>query len=76
VSTVGFFDLALVVDSASKIGSVRDLIAYSKANPNKLNLGTINPGSTQNLAAELFKSMSGIDAQVCPSRRRRRSSLR
>src|SRR5215813_5463429 len=66
VSTVGFFDLVLVVDSASKIGSVRELVAYSKANPNKLNLGTINPGSTQNLAAELFKSMSGIDAQVVP----------
>jgi len=66
VSTVGFFDLVLVVDSASKIGSVRELLAYSKANPNRLNLGTINPGSTQNLAAELFKSMSGIDAQVVP----------
>jgi len=66
VSTVGFFDLVVVVDSASKIGSVRDLIAYSKANPNALNVGTINPGSTQNLAAELFKSMSGIDAQVVP----------
>jgi tripartite-type tricarboxylate transporter receptor subunit TctC len=66
VSTVGFFDLVLVVDSASKIGSVRELIAYSKANPNKLNVGTINPGSTQNLAAELFKSMSGLDAQVVP----------
>jgi len=66
VSTVGFFDLVVVVDSAAKIGSVRDLIAYSKANPNKLNIGTINPGSTQNLAAELFKSMSGVDAQVVP----------
>src|SRR5258706_8770451 len=66
VSTVGFFDLVLVVDSASKIGSVRELLAYSKANPNKLNVGTINPGSTQNLAAELFKSMSGIDAQPVP----------
>jgi tripartite-type tricarboxylate transporter receptor subunit TctC len=66
VSTVGFFDLVLVVDSASKIGSVRDLVAYSKANPNKLNIGTINPGSTQNLAAELFKSLSGIDAQIVP----------
>jgi len=66
VSTVGFFDLVLVVDSASKIGSVGELVAYSKANPNKLNLGTINPGSTQNLAAELFKSMSGIDVQVVP----------
>src|SRR3989475_1551853 len=66
VSTVGFFDLVLVVDSASKIGSVRELIAFSKANPNKLNLGTINPGSTQNLAAELFKSMSDIYVQVVP----------
>jgi tripartite-type tricarboxylate transporter receptor subunit TctC len=66
VSTVGFFDLVLVVDSASKIGSVRELVAFSKANPNRLNLGTINPGSTQNLAAELFKSMAGIDAQIVP----------
>jgi tripartite-type tricarboxylate transporter receptor subunit TctC len=66
VSTVGFFDLVVVVDSASKMGSVSDLIAYSKANPNTLNIGTINPGSTQNLAAELFRSMSGIDAQVVP----------
>jgi len=66
VSTVGFFDLVLMVDSASKIGSVRELIGYARANPNKLNLGTINIGSTQNLAAELFKSMCGIDAQVVP----------
>ena len=66
ISTVGFFDLVLVVDSASKIGSVRDLIASAKANPNKFNLGTINIGSTQNLAAELFKSMAGVDAQVVP----------
>jgi tripartite-type tricarboxylate transporter receptor subunit TctC len=68
VSTVGFFDLVLVVDSASKIASVRDLVEYGKAHPNKLNIGTINIGSTQNLAAELFKSMSGIDAQVVPFR--------
>src|SRR5438445_12154794 len=38
VSTVGFFDLVLVVDSASKIGSVRELIAYAGSNPNKLNI--------------------------------------
>jgi tripartite-type tricarboxylate transporter receptor subunit TctC len=66
VSTVGFFDLVLAVDSASKIGSVRELIAVAKANPSKFNIGTINPGSTQNLAAELFKSMAGLDAQVVP----------
>jgi len=66
VSTVGFFDLVLVVDSASKIGSVRELIALAKADPSKFNIGTINPGSTQNLAAELFKAMAGIDVQVVP----------
>jgi tripartite-type tricarboxylate transporter receptor subunit TctC len=66
VSTVGFFDLVLVVDSSSKIRSVGELIALAKASPGKLNIGTINIGSTQNLAAELFKSMSGIEAQVVP----------
>ena len=66
ISTVGFFDLVMVVDSNSKIGSVGELIALAKASPGKLNIGTINIGSTQNLAAELFKSMSGIDAQVIP----------
>jgi tripartite-type tricarboxylate transporter receptor subunit TctC len=66
ISTVGFFELVMVVNSDSKIGSVDELIASARANPNKLNIGTINIGSTQNLAAELFKSMSGIDAQVVP----------
>jgi tripartite-type tricarboxylate transporter receptor subunit TctC len=66
VSTVGFFDLVLVVDSASKIGSVRELLASARARPDKFNLGTINIGSTQNLAAELFKSITEIDAQVVP----------
>lgn len=66
VSTVGFFDLVLVVDSRSKIGSVKDLITAARGEPNKFNLGTINIGSTQNLAAELFKSMAGLDAQVVP----------
>jgi tripartite-type tricarboxylate transporter receptor subunit TctC len=66
ISTVGFFELVLVVNSDSKIGSVGELIALARANPDKLNIGTINIGSTQNLAAELFKSMSGIDAQVVP----------
>ena len=66
VSTVGFFDLVLVVDSKSKIGSVRELVASARAKPDKFNFGTINIGSTQNLAAELFKSMAGVDAQVVP----------
>jgi tripartite-type tricarboxylate transporter receptor subunit TctC len=66
VSTLGFFDIAVITKSDSKFNSVKDLIAYAKANPGKLNIGTINVGSTQNLSAELFKGMSGIDAVIVP----------
>jgi tripartite-type tricarboxylate transporter receptor subunit TctC len=66
ISTLGFFDIAVVVAADSKIGSVQELLAFAKANPGKLNIGTINIGSTQNLSAELFKSMAGIDATTVP----------
>jgi tripartite-type tricarboxylate transporter receptor subunit TctC len=66
VSTVGFFDIVILVNAGSPLKTVRDLIASAKANPGKLNIGTINIGSTQNLAAELFKSTAGIDALVVP----------
>ncbi|MGH8781792.1 Bug family tripartite tricarboxylate transporter substrate binding protein [Paraburkholderia sp.] len=66
VSTISFFDLVLLVNGNSPFKSVADLIAYAKAHPGKMNIGTIATGSTQNLAADLFKSMAGIDAQVVP----------
>ena len=66
ISTLGYFDLALVVNKKLPVKSVADLIAYAKDNPGKLNIGTINRGSTQNLAAELFVSMAGVDALVVP----------
>ena len=66
VATLGFFDIALITGTESKHKSLRELIAYGKANPGKLNIGTINVGSTQNLAGELFKSAAGIDAQIVP----------
>src|SRR5882672_480659 len=66
ISTVGFFGMALLVDSKSPFKSVKDLIAAAKANPGKLNVGTTNPGGTQYIAAELFKSMAGVDFQTVP----------
>jgi tripartite-type tricarboxylate transporter receptor subunit TctC len=66
VSTLGFFDIAVITKSDSKLNSIKDLVAYAKANPGKLNLGTINVGSTQHLSAELFKGMAGIDAMIVP----------
>ena len=43
-----------------------ELLAYGKANPGKLNIGTPQIGTTQNLAAELFKTSAGLDALVVP----------
>ena len=66
VSLIGTFDLAILVDAASPLKSLRDLVAAAKAKPGKLNIATVAVGSTQNLAAELFKSKEGIAAQVVP----------
>jgi tripartite-type tricarboxylate transporter receptor subunit TctC len=66
ISTVGFFGMALVVDSKSPYTSVKDFIAAAKASPGKLNVGTTSPGGTQHIAAELFKSMAGVDFQTVP----------
>jgi tripartite-type tricarboxylate transporter receptor subunit TctC len=68
VSTVSFFDVLIVTRAGSPLHSVQDVINAAKANPGKLNIGTINPGSTQNLAAELFKSTAGITATIVPFR--------
>lgn len=66
VSTLGFFDIAIITPADSKFKNLGELLAFAKANPGKLNLGTINIGSTQNLAGEMFKTSSGADMQIVP----------
>jgi tripartite-type tricarboxylate transporter receptor subunit TctC len=68
VSTAAFFDLLIVTRDGSPLRSVTDVIAAASANPGKLNIGTINPGSTQNLAAELFVNIAEIKAAIVPFR--------
>lgn len=66
ISTVAYFDLLLLTNPKGKIGSVADLLAEGKRR--QLILGTINPGSTQNLSAELFRSTAGLNAIIVPFR--------
>ncbi|MEQ1535670.1 MAG: tripartite tricarboxylate transporter substrate binding protein [Burkholderiaceae bacterium] len=66
VSTLGFFDIALITKADSPYKTMAELLAFAKANPGKLNVGTINIGSTQNLSAELFKSTADINVQIVP----------
>jgi tripartite-type tricarboxylate transporter receptor subunit TctC len=66
ISTLGIFQLGIVVTPDSGFNSLGDLIAFARKNPGKLDIGTINVGSTQYLAAELFKSTAKIEAQTVP----------
>ncbi len=66
VSTLGYFDIAIVAPVDSRFKSLSEMLVFARANPGKLNIGSINIGSTQNLAAELFKSSANIDVQIVP----------
>jgi len=66
ISTVGFFPLVIMTDAKSPLKSVQDVLAEAKKNPGRMNVGTIGIGSTQNLAAELFKSSAGVNVQIVP----------
>ncbi len=60
--------LVMNADTAQrlKISTVADLIAYAKANPGKLNIGSGGNGSAGHLAAEMFKRDAGIYAVHIP----------
>jgi tripartite-type tricarboxylate transporter receptor subunit TctC len=64
ISTVAYFDVLLLVKADSPLHTLKDILAAAHANPNGVNFGTINPGSTQNLSGELFKSAAGLPATV------------
>ena len=66
ISTIGYFGMVLTVNPDSPYKTLKDFIAAAKASPGKLNVGTTNPGGTQFIAAELFKSMAGIEFQIVP----------
>lgn len=66
VSQLARFDLAIAVAENGRFKTLGELLAYGRAHPGKLNLGTPQIGTTQNLAAELLKLTAGIQAQVVP----------
>lgn len=67
VSLLGSFDIGVFADTAKgRFKTLQEALAWAKANPGKLNVGTIAVGSTQHLAAKLFETVSGADVLVVP----------
>lgn len=58
----------LVVNNDVPAKTVQELAAYSRSNPGKLSYASAGVGTTQHLAAELFKSMAKVDIQHVPYR--------
>jgi tripartite-type tricarboxylate transporter receptor subunit TctC len=68
ISTVAYFDLLILTQAQSPLRSVNDVIAAARTNPGRFNVGTSNPGSTQNLSAELLKAATGVNMTIVPYR--------
>jgi len=66
VTMVASAPLMLVVHPSVPAKSVAELIAYAKANPNKLNFGSGGPGATPHLAGEMFKLLAGVQMTHVP----------
>lgn len=56
----------LVINPSVPVNSVQELIAYSKANPGKLNFASSGNGTSIHLSGELFKTMTGVQITHVP----------
>jgi tripartite-type tricarboxylate transporter receptor subunit TctC len=56
----------LVVPGTSPFNSVKDLVAFAKANPNKLDFASSGGGASVHLSGELFKQIAGIEMTHVP----------
>ncbi len=66
VSAVSLETLALLVNPAVPASNVRELVAYLKANPGKMNFGTPGNGTQTHLVSEMFRQVAGVDTTHIP----------
>jgi len=60
--------LVVVVNPSVPFKTIPELIAYTKANPGKVNMASAGNGTTPHMAGELFKLMTGVDLVHIPYR--------
>jgi tripartite-type tricarboxylate transporter receptor subunit TctC len=68
IINVAISPYALVVNPSMPVHSLKEFIAYAKANPGKLSYSSPGVGSASHLAAEMLKTMAGIDMVHVPNK--------
>jgi tripartite-type tricarboxylate transporter receptor subunit TctC len=68
VAGIGRTPLVMAVNPALPAKTVAEFIAYAKANPGKVNMGSAGTGGIGHLAGEEFKMMAGVDMTHVPYR--------
>jgi tripartite-type tricarboxylate transporter receptor subunit TctC len=62
------FTIVVVASKNIPIHSLKELVEYAKANPGKLNYGSVGIGSSQHLAGEFFSQINGVKLTHVPYR--------
>jgi tripartite-type tricarboxylate transporter receptor subunit TctC len=62
------FPLVMVANPSLPAQTVAEFIAYARANPGKISVGSFGTGSTSHVAGELFKMMTGTNMIHVPYR--------
>jgi len=68
VASIGRVPLVMVVNPALPANTVPEFIAYAKANPGKVNMGSGGNGAPDHMSGELFKAMAGVAILHVPYR--------
>jgi tripartite-type tricarboxylate transporter receptor subunit TctC len=68
ISVAASFEMLLAVPDSAPYKSLKEIVDAARKNPGKLNIGAINPGSTQNLSAYLFQQVAGVEFTIVPYR--------
>jgi tripartite-type tricarboxylate transporter receptor subunit TctC len=68
ITVVVLFDIILCANPALPFKTVKEFVAYAKANPGKLSYGSAGVGAMNHVGTEWFKMMAGIDIVHVPYR--------
>ena len=68
VASVSRSPIVMQVHPSLPVKTVREFIAYAKANPGKISFASTGSGNQSHLCGELFKMMAGVDINHVPYR--------